>query len=330
MKQDNVILITGGAGYIGCQLVRDLATDPDFAGMTLRIYDNLHRQHYCGLMHLPAAGRYEFIEDDILNRLNLQRAMRGARAVIHLAALVRTPISFDYPEWTKQVNQWGTAAVVECALTAGVEHLIFASSASVYGPGGPFGEDAPCRPVGPYALSKLRAEQEVLQGHERGLPATIARLATVYGVAPAMRFDAAANHLTYLAGVSRPLVVRGSGQQHRPLIHIQDASAALRSLLKQPETAGGQTFNVVTGNPTFAEIAQMIQALKPETRIRYTDQELLTEISFEVDGRKLRATGFAPQFDLRRGIETMLTHWRGYQRPLQSEADFADTLDTFV
>ena len=59
---ENIILVTGGAGYIGSQLIRDLAIDPRFAGTTIRIYDNLQRHHFCGLMDLPPEGRFEFIE----------------------------------------------------------------------------------------------------------------------------------------------------------------------------------------------------------------------------------------------------------------------------
>ncbi len=315
MTQPNkaqLILVTGGAGYIGSQLIRDLVADPHFANATIRIYDNMQRQHYCGLMDLPTRGRYEFVRGDILDRLNLERAMHGATSVIHLAALVRTPLSFDQPEWTEQVNHWGTAMVVECALNMGLPHLLYVSSASVYGPGGPFREEDVCRPVGPYAISKRKGEEEVIQGGKRGLPFTIVRLGTTFGYAPAMRFDAVADRLTYLVGVGRPMVIHGSGEQIRPHIHIRDASTVLRLALTDPGTRG-EIFNAVTVNPSVNQIAQTLQTIRPDASIRYTDQDILTELSFEVDSTKLMGLGFQPELNLEQGLREMLGHWQGFQ-----------------
>jgi len=306
-SKEPIILVTGGAGYIGSRLIRDLAADPRFSDCTIRIYDNLQRQHFCGLMDLPAEGRYEFIEGDILDRLNLGRAMRGAKAVVHLAALVKTPLSFDHPEWTEQVNHWGTASVVDCALDAGVSQLLYVSSASVYGPGGPFREPDACRPVGPYAISKLRGEEEVVRSRF-----TIVRLGTVFGNAPAMRFDGIANRLTYLAGVGRAMVIHGSGEQIRPLIHVRDASAVIRLCLTDSR-AESEIINAVMINPSINQIARALQSIAPDASMRYTDQDILTEISFEVDSSKLIELGFQPQFSLEQGLEEMLSRWRGFQ-----------------
>jgi UDP-glucose 4-epimerase len=311
-NSEKIILVTGGAGYIGSQLIRDLVTDPRFANHTVRIYDNLQRHHFCGLMDLPGEGRYEFIEGDILDRLNLGRAMQGVSAVIHLAAIVSTPLSFDHPEWTEQINHWGTATVVEAAISAGVPRLLYTSSASVYGPGGPFQETDVCRPIGPYAISKRRGEEEVLQGGERGLNFTIVRLGTTFGNAPAMRFDAVAGRLAYLVGVKRPMVIHGSGNQIRPLIHVQDVSAAIRLCLADSRTEQ-EVINAVILNPTANEIAQTLKELVPEASIRYTDQDILTEIGFEIDSTKLLKMGFTPQFDLETGLKEMLARWTGFQ-----------------
>jgi len=311
-NKGSIILVTGGAGYIGSQLVRDIAADPRFSDCTIRIYDNLQRQHFCGLMDLPSNGRYEFIEGDILDRLNLGRAMQGVQAIVHLAAIVRTPLSFDHPEWTEQVNHWGTASVVDCALNAGVSRLLYVSSASVYGPGGPFQETDRCRPIGPYAISKLRGEEESARTHF-----TIVRLGTVFGNAPAMRFDGIANRLAYLVGIGRPMVICGSGDQIRPLIHIGDASAALRFCLADPK-AENEIINAVTVNPSINQVASVLQTIMPDTSVRYTDQDILTEISFQVNSTKLTEMGFRPQFSLEHGLQEMVARWRGF-RPLPSQ-----------
>ena len=314
-SEERTILVTGGAGYIGSRLVRDLAGDPQFSDHAIRIYDNLRREHLCGLMDLPAGGRYEFLEGDILDRLNLRRAMDGAWAIVHLAAMVKTPISFDHPELTEQINHWGTASVVDCALEADVTRLLYVSSASVYGPGGPFEETDRCSPVGPYAISKLRGEKEVARA-----PFTIVRLGTVFGNAPAMRFDGIANRLAYLAGIGRPMVVHGSGEQIRPLIHVGDASAVLRHCLSSPE-AEGEVINGVTENPSINRIVRALQAIVPAAPARYTDQDMLTEISFQVDASKLSEMGFRAQYGLEQGLEEMVARWRGFRR--RGEANLA-------
>ncbi len=237
--------------------------------------------------------------------------MQDVQAVVHLAAIVTTPLSFDHPEWTKQVNHWGTASVVECALAAGVRRLIHVSSASVYGPGGPFAEADPCRPIGPYAVSKRQAEGEVMQASSRGLDATIIRLGTTFGNAPAMRFDAIANRLAFLVGVCRPMVLYGSGNQVRPLVHIRDASSAIRFCLAESKTVT-ETLNAAFLNPTANEIAEALQRIVPDAALRYTDQDILTEISFKIDSSKLLGMGFAPQFDLEYGLREILARWKGF------------------
>ncbi|MBN1887647.1 MAG: NAD(P)-dependent oxidoreductase [Thermoflexales bacterium] len=301
-----VILVTGGAGYIGSQLIRDLAADPDFQHDTIRIYDNMQRGHYCALMDLPQKCRYQFVEGDILDRLTLADAMRDVWAVVHLAAVVKTPISFDHPQWTEQVNHWGTATVVDQAAQAGVERLIYTCSASVYGPGGPFREGDPCSPVGPYSISKLQGEQVVMEvGYQRGLQVTSLRLATTVGDAPGVRFEAEANHVAYLAGVGRPVVVQGDGQQRRPLIHVRDASGAIRFCLKTKATEG-QVLNAVKQNTSMNELVEAVRQIIPAAPVRYTAQNALTSWSFEVDGGRLESLGFVPQLTIADGLGELI------------------------
>ncbi|MBN1963186.1 MAG: NAD-dependent epimerase/dehydratase family protein, partial [Anaerolineae bacterium] len=188
--------------------------------------------------------------------------------------------------------------------------------------------DAAPQPVGPYAISKLKGEGEVQQGGARGLETAILRLGTVFGSAPMMRFDGVASRFVYFVGVGRPMIVHGNGEQVRPLIHVQDASAALRLALVAPG-AEGQILNAVTMNHSVNELAAAMQRLVPGAEVRYTDQDVLNRISFAVDGSRLRALGFASEYDLEAGLREMLARWRGIRPalgalPRLDRSDFGD------
>ncbi len=297
-----IILITGGAGYIGSQLIRDLAADPRFQGDIFRIYDNMQRGNYHVLMDLPDGAHYQFVEGDILDRMTLSEALEDVWAVVHLAALVSTPISFDNPRWTNQVNHWGTASLVEQAVQAGVKHFIYACSASVYGLGGPFTEDDPCNPIGAYSISKLQGEAVVMRaGEQRGLEVTSLRLGNVFGRAPGLRFEAVANRFAYQAGVGKPLVVYGSGEQRCPLIHVRDASSALCFCLAEPASRG-QIFNATSTNLSANDLVETVQRLRPEVEVRYTSQDMTSQLSYIVDSLRLMGLGWLPRYSVEDGL----------------------------
>lgn len=310
----DTILVTGGCGYLGSQLIRQLAESAP-ADRTIRVLDNLQQGSVRALMNLPETVTYEFVEGDLLDPAQLRRALANVHRVVHLAAVVRTPLSFENPAWMEQINHWGTAHLAEACLEAGVKHLLLASSTAVYGPGGPVDEGASCRPQGPYAQSKWAAEETVRQAAERGLHSTIVRLGTLYGLAPVMRFDAVANRFAFLAGIKRRLPIYGSGEQRRPLVHVADAARALHVLLNQPPLDSHTTYNVVAQNPSINELAQVMQQCIPETAVHYTEQDIRTHYSFEIMAERIRLTGWAPQVSLEAGLRVMIEAFRAL-RPL--------------
>jgi UDP-glucose 4-epimerase len=313
-----VILVTGGAGYIGSRLIRDLAADPAFADCTIRMYDNLQRETYGTLLDLPDGERFQFVEGDILDNVGVRRVLDGVWAVVHMAAIVRTPLSFGPPGWVEQVNHWGTANLIDAAVSAGVQTLVYTSSAAVYGPmdsvgGQPFREADFCRPVGLYAESKLRAERHVRAANAQGrIQTVILRLGTVFGLAPAVRFDAVANRFVYLAGIHRPLTIYGTGEQVRPQLHVSDASSAIRFALAHAAQMAGGTYNVVGENASVLALVEAIRALRPGIGVRYTEQDVLTHLSFAIDGSKLNGLGWYPQVSLEAGLAELLDHMRGF------------------
>ncbi len=305
------VLVTGGCGYLGSLLIRDLAGDDRLGRPVVRILDNFQRGRHQALLDLPGDGEVELVEGDVLDPSSLRRALSGVEWVIHLAAVVRTPFSFENPVWLEQVNHWGTRQLVEACLEVGVERVLLASTCAVYGPGGPFDEADPCRPMGPYAVSKRRSEETVLTATGRGLRPVIARLATLYGSAPVMDFQAVANRFCYLAGVGRSLTVYGTGEQRRPVVHVQDASDGIRWLVANAGGLDSTTYNVVTESPTILELAEAVRAQRPETTIRFTDQDIRTHLSLAAENDRLRGLGWRPTIGLGTGLGELLGRLHG-------------------
>lgn len=315
---DSLILVTGGAGYIGSALIEHLADGLGEGRPTVRIFDNLQRNTFGCLRNLPREGRFQLLEGDILDSTALRRALRGVDAIVHLAALVKTPFSFDHPSTTQHVNQWGTSRLVEEALDAGVDRIVFASSASVYGPGGRFTESAPVQPVGPYAESKRNAEEILRSARNRGLSSTILRLGTTYGPAPAIRFDAVPNQFAYQGAVGRAVTVHGDGDQTRPIVHVDDACRAILTCLEDPNGTGDETFNVASANPAIREIAEVLGDLRPFIRIRHTDQDVMSRFSLAVDSSRFRDHGWSPRSTLRQGLRELLEEYGRFE-PIQDD-----------
>jgi UDP-glucose 4-epimerase len=147
------VLVTGGAGYVGSVIAARLAA----AGHEVTVYDDLSRGHRAAVP--PGAG---FVAGDVRDRRHLRRVLRdaGCRAVVHMAALAEVAESVAQPERYRDVNVAGTEALAAAAAEAGVERVVFSSTAAVYGEPRqvPIEEDDPTAPTNPYGETKLAAE----------------------------------------------------------------------------------------------------------------------------------------------------------------------------
>lgn len=244
------VVVTGGAGFIGANLVRRLLD----AAHEVVVVDDLSTGR---LENLDAvAGRIELHEASVLDADRLAVALVDADAVVHLAARPSVPRSIDDPLATHRANVDGTLAVLEAARRAGpaAPHLLVASSSSVYGanPTLPKREDLVARPLSPYAASKLAAESYALAyAHSYGLDVLVLRFFNVFGplqsaghayaaVVPAF-IDAA------LAG--RPVTVHGDGTQTRDFTYVDTVTTVLADAVTR-RVADPEPVNLAFGTRT--------------------------------------------------------------------------------
>jgi UDP-glucose 4-epimerase len=229
------VLVTGGAGFIGSNLCRQLEQQ----GFVDRIVvlDDLSTGSLQNLEGCPA----EFIEGSILNEDQLDTAMNEAEAVVHLAARPSVPRSLADPMATHTVNATGTMMVLEAARRHGMPHVVVASSSSVYGanPALPKRETMQTLPASPYAASKLATESYTLSyGRSFGLPVLAFRFFNVFGpYQPAGHAYAAVIPAFISAALTgRPLPVDGDGTQTRDFTFVDTVTAVLADAVRRTVT----------------------------------------------------------------------------------------------
>jgi nucleoside-diphosphate-sugar epimerase len=292
-------LVTGGSGYIGALLVQELRE----AGRKVRVLDSLLHGQEDIAAEQEQAG-VEVIRADVRDAEARKRALTGAEAVVHLAAIVGDPACALDPAVSEEVNVQATRALVADANEAGVERLVFASTCSNYGrmtdPTVPITEEGELSPVSLYAEQKVGMEQLILNGGTGGTTKpTCLRFATVYGVARRMRFDLTVNEFTRDLWAGRELEVFGE-QFWRPYIQVRDAARAVRTVLQAPaEKVAGQVFNAGRSGENYRKLD-----LVEEVR-KLTDRGTVSYVRRDEDPRDYKVSFDKIRAEL--GFETLMT-----------------------
>ncbi|MCE5199728.1 NAD-dependent epimerase/dehydratase family protein, partial [bacterium] len=217
------VLITGGAGFIGSNIVSKLVED----GHEVTVLDNLMSGYRCNLDPFP---NIRFIEGDVRDEDAVARAIKGAEVVFHLAASVGNKRSIDFPIIDAEINVIGTLRVLEAARREGVRKIVTSSSAGIFGELKtlPIKEDHPVEPDSPYGATKLCKEKECLAYAKLyDIEAVCLRYFNVYG--PNQRFDAYGNVIPIFAFQmlrGETLTIFGDGDQTRDFINVRDVVQA--------------------------------------------------------------------------------------------------------
>ncbi|WNW12063.1 NAD-dependent epimerase/dehydratase family protein [Pseudomonas sp. DTU_2021_1001937_2_SI_NGA_ILE_001] len=236
---DAPVLITGGAGFIGSHLVDALLAN----GRSVRVLDDLSTGKRSNLPLDDA--RVELIEGNVADAALVARAVQGCQAVVHLAAVASVQASVDDPVSTHQSNFIGTLNVCEAMRTAGIQRVLFASSAAVYGNNGEgeaIGEDTPKAPLTPYAADKLASEHYLdFYRRQHGLEPVVFRFFNIFGPRqdPSSPYSGVISIFAERAVKGLPITVFGDGEQTRDFFYVGDLVGVLVQALEQPVVEPG-------------------------------------------------------------------------------------------
>ncbi len=303
------VLILGGAGYIGAQLLDELVMRSDISEIV--IYDNLSRANYSVFFgnRYKDAERIRFVNGELLDSRQLRKALTGTDVVYHLAAKVTTPFANTDPHFYEQVNHWGTAELVYAIEESDVSHVIYMSSTSVYGSSSEeVDEKTVPNPRTFYGISKLRGEEHVKRLSDTR-KTHILRCGNVYGFNPSLRFDAVINKFVFEANFSKQLQIHGDGKQHRAFVHIRRGGKVLANILDGQLDPG--TYNLVDRNLGVLDIVDELKMLIPPLEFIFINQHLqLRQLKVRTNTELMEKLGVEHKTTFREELEEFLEKLR--------------------
>lgn len=306
------ILVTGGAGYVGCVLVPKLLAK----GHRVKVLD-LYIYGEDVLDAVAGDPRLEQIKGDIRDRDLLSRTLDGCDAVVHLACISNDP-SFELdPDLGRSINFDCFPDLVTIARDQGVALFVYASSSSVYGikeePA--VHEGLPLEPLTDYSKFKALCEDVLLAERRPGFAALVLRPATVCGYSPRLRLDLTVNILTNHAVSNGKIKVFG-GQQMRPNIHIGDLTDLYVQAMEWPiQSIDGKVYNAGFENHRVAEIAHIVrQAVSPDVDIETTPTD--DNRSYHISSDRIyRDLGYTPRHTIEDAVTDLVGAFRAGRVP---------------
>ena len=267
------VLVTGGAGYIGSVLVRQLLNK----GYQVRAFDSL-KFGGDALYDVMLNPDFEFMLGDVRDSAAVEKALEGIDAIAHLAAIVGDPACKKYSEEANETNWAGSVALFEAAEKAGVQRFVFASTCSNYGkmpdPNSFVTETSELNPVSLYAELKVKFEKYLLEERKDSkICSTALRFSTVYGFSPRIRFDLTVNEFTRNAAIHGEQEIWGA-QFWRPYCHVDDLARAVVLVLETAEEkVRANVFNVGSTEENYNKgmIIEEVCKVVPNVKVNYVE-----------------------------------------------------------
>jgi nucleoside-diphosphate-sugar epimerase len=305
-------LVTGGAGFIGSNLVEALVNKKQ----PVRVLDNLATGKKENLR--PFLEMIEWVEGDIRDVKVCQRAMKGVQIVLHQAALASVPRSIADPSLTNEVNVTGTLNLLCAARDAGIRRFVYAASSSAYGDSAvlPKIETMAPQPLSPYAISKLTGEYYCqIFSSLYSLPTISLRYFNIYGPKqdPNSEYAAVVPRMIAALIQSRPGTIYGDGSQSRDFTYIEDCVQAVLSAAAAPAGISGEVINVsYSSSVTINELYQKIADLLGKTIGPIYEKSRAGDVRHSLADieKARRMLGYNPKYSIERGLEKTVAWWK--------------------
>ncbi|KPU62981.1 NDP-sugar epimerase [Thermococcus sp. EP1] len=305
MIKNKLIVVTGGAGFIGSHIAEELSKDNDVI-----VIDNL----YAGkIKNIPP--NVKFIQADIRDYKSIAELISQADYVFHEAALVSVVESVERPLLTEEINVLGTLNILK-ALSDGHGKLIFASSAAVYGDNQnlPLKESEKPKPLSPYGITKVSAEYYCKVFYELyGVPTVSLRYFNVFGERQGYnQYAGVISIFINRALKGDPLIIYGDGKQTRDFIYVKDVVKA-NILAAESSKTNGRVFNVAKGErTTILELALKIIEVTDSSSSILFDKPRPGDIKHsQADISEIKKLGFKPEYSLEEGLLKTIEWYRG-------------------
>lgn len=315
------VLVTGGAGFIGSNLVEHLLKNKEAEKVI--VIDNLSSGCKENIQDFVGDQRFEFHKSTFIDLDIVKKITKGVDLILHEGAMTGVPQSIADPVQCMQINVIGTVNILEGMRINDVENFIFASSGSVYGEARylPMDEEHPTNPKSPYGASKLVAEQIINLYHRLyGLKTVIIRYSSVYGPRQRLILDKKGNVRRgsilplMLSRImeNKPPIIFGDGKQTRNFVFIKDVVVGTMLAAKSKD-AIGQTFNLA-GKETisineFVNILLRVTGKRLKPIYKNSREGDIKMYSVE-NARMKKILNFEPQYTFEQGLKESVEWWK--------------------
>jgi len=264
------IFVTGGAGYIGTSLVEKLNSLPQVEEII--VYDNMSHNNIRFFFGSLRLKKVKFVKGDILNHIELSRHLKNIDVVYHLAGVVKSPYSLEDSLKYEQINQWGTANLVQYLenMTT-IRKFVFLSSASVYGFTGVEIDLMEVNPMNAYGRSKREAEKFV-ELLAPDIDVEIIRAGNVFGYNRTVRLDSVINRFIFESLCFGRIQIFGNGQQVRPFVHINNLTEELVQTLEPNKRNTSMIRNVIQFHKSINDLRDILVGAIENLEYIYVNQ----------------------------------------------------------